>query len=93
MLKAGKRVERLEGSLLPKSVATPEDTIFRKTLGVLSDEDVYSLRSAAVGVREGRDLTTSELSAVSAYAAALKVEVQRAGFHSIAEFKKLLSRR
>jgi hypothetical protein len=55
MLKAGKRVERLEGSLLPKSVATPEDTIFRKTLGVLSDEDVYSLRSAAVGVREGRD--------------------------------------
>jgi hypothetical protein len=49
-----------------------------------------SALSAAGGVLEGRDLTTSEMSAVSAYASALKVEVQRAGFHSIGEIQKRL---
>jgi hypothetical protein len=93
MAKVSRRLERLEVARLPKSAAAAEEEILRQTLRVLSDEDVYSLRNAAGGVREGRDLTTPELSAVSAYAAALKVEVQRAGFHSIAEFKKLVCRR
>lgn len=83
-----KRLEVLEGSLLSKSAAATENAIFRQTLRVLPDEDLYSLRSAVGDAREGRKLSISELSAVSAYASALKVEVQRAGFPFIAKFEK-----
>ena len=96
MLKARKRLDKLEGSLLPKSAAAPGDTVFRKTLRHLSIADLNILIPIAEDNERGTprtQFTEPELSALAAYGTALDQELQLAGIGSMAEFAKLRGRR
>lgn len=96
MLKVHKRLDRLEGSLLPKSAAPLWDTISSKTLQHITTPDLAVLISIAEDDERGTprtQFTEREEVALAAYWTALEQELHMAGVYSMAEFEKLFARR
>ena len=96
MLKVRKRLDKLEGSLLPKPAASLWDTISSKTLRNISTADLRILIAIAEDNERGTprsEFTECELSALAAYGTALQEELLLAGISTLAEFEKLCGRR
>jgi len=93
------RLERLEASLVEAGCRQNDrfeadrHVINQEAIRHLSTDELRLVIDCIEAKKKGRELTSQELAAAEAYAAALETECRKLGYKSFAAFNKLLQGR